>query len=587
MVEYPVEGGSALVVLTVSGEVLRRVPLPEGVQGTESAWIGEDIYVAGISREGIGLYKLPADGSWAQVLEPSEQKMVNLSADGNYLEWVSDRSGVNELYRYCPATGRLQQMTSTPYGATDFTTDGEYLYYVSQTTEGWPLYRTPVSALRPREVAWTDVAARPVEEALTAQEQALGPAPDLDAAVPMSAPKRYHKLAHPLRLHSWSPMYVDYDAVKSGSADFSYSTASPGVSGYFQNTLGTFSGMVGLAFHPDMDSEDAWRTSLHFQAVYTGLWPVMEANLHIGDKQSRFYLIQNYFDGSKGSYRTFAILQNTPEITGSLRAYVPLSWNRGGALYGFIPQVQYAFSNNGFASGMQEYRVNGRMEGLPTFYSPSEEALSLSGPALSHLSASLRGYVMTRRARSQVYPRWGLGLEAGIGLRPGLSKFFAPNTFLYAYGYLPGLMRSQGLRLTFVGQQKMNRCFIGDLYAGVSPRGFGASSGVSPLLGQNFPWQWRATVDYAIPIYVGDINIPAIAYIRNFLLTPHADYTGLPGGYNLWSAGADFSASLARLYFLPFDASVGVGFNYLGGTLYPYTWQEKPYSVSLIFSVDF
>lgn len=587
-VEYPVEGGSALVILQeADGSPLRRIPLPEGVQGTESAWIGEDVYVAGISREGIGLYKLGADDTWTQVLAPSEQKLVNLSADGPCLEWVSDRSGVNELYRFQPTTGLLQQLTSTPYGATDFTTDGEYLYYVSQTTEGRPLYRTPLSALQPREVSWTDTAARPVEEALTSQERSLGPAPDLDSFVPMSAPKRYRKLAHPLRFHSWVPLYVDYDAVKSGSADFSYNTASPGVSGYFQNTLGTFSGMLGLAVHPDPDREDAWRSSLHFQAVYTGLWPVLEASLHIGDRQSRFYLMQDYYDGVKGSYRTVAILQNTPEITGSLRAYLPLSFNKGGVLYGFTPQVQYAFSNNAFASTMQEYRVNGKMEGLPTFYSPSDEAISLSGPALSHLSASFRGYVMARRARSQVYPRWGLGLEAGAALRPGLSQYYAPNTFLYAYGYLPGFTRSQGLRLTFTGQQKMDRCFIGDLYAGVSPRGFGASSGVSALIGQNFSWQWRATADYAIPIYVGDISIPAIAYIKNFLLTPHADYTGLPHGYNLWSAGADLSASLARLFFLPFDASVGVSFNYLGGTLYPLTWQEKPYSFSLIFSVDF
>ena len=92
---------------------------------------------------------------------------------------------------------------------------------------------------------------------------------------------------------------------------------------------------------------------------------------------------------------------------------------------------------------------------------------------------------------------------------------------------------------------------------------------------------------YAIPIYVGDLSIPAVAYIKNFLLTPHADFTGLPGKYNLWSAGADFSASLARLFVLPFDASIGVSASYLGGTLYEHTGQDKPWAVSLIFGVDF
>ena len=585
--EYPVEGGSALVVLGISGgRVLRHVPLPEGVQGTEAAWMGEDLYVAGISRGGMALYRLGADDCWTQVLEPSEQKLFSLNTAGDCLEWESDRSGVNELYRFDPAAGRLYQLSATPFGATDFTSDGTYLYYVVQAQEGKPLYRTPISALQPREVAWADVSAHPVEDALTAQERALGPGPDLDAPVPMSAPRRYRKLAHPLRLHSWAPLYVNYDAVKSGSGDFSYETAAPGISGYFQNTLGTFSGMLGLAVHPDPD-RDAWRPSLHLKAVYSGLYPVLEASLDIGNAQSCFYQVQELFDGARTSFRTIAIPQRTPEISGSLRAYVPLSFNRGGVLYGFTPQLNYAFSNNGFAAGLQEFRTSGTLSGLPVLYTRMPSQAPVSGPAAGHLSASVRGYVMARRGRSQVYPRWGFGLEGGVGVRPGLTQFYAANTYAYAYAYLPGFTRSQGLRFSFTGQQKMGDCLIGDLYAGVAPRGFSASSGVSALIGQNFPWQWRVTADYAIPIYVGDISIPAVAYIRNFLLTPHADFTGLPHGYNLWSAGADLSASLARLFFLPFDASVGVSFNYLGGTLYEYTRQARTYSFSLIFGVDF
>ena len=46
-------------------------------------------------------------------------------------------------------------------------------------------------------------------------------------------------------------------------------------------------------------------------------------------------------------------------------------------------------------------------------------------------------------------------------------------------------------------------------------------------------------------------------------------------------------ASLARLLFLPFDASIGVSVSYLGGSLYPHTGQGKPWDVSLIFGVDF
>ena len=50
---------------------------------------------------------------------------------------------------------------------------------------------------------------------------------------------------------------------------------------------------------------------------------------------------------------------------------------------------------------------------------------------------------------------------------------------------------------------------------------------------------------------------------------------------------AFWTASLARILVLPFNASIGVSFSYLGGTLTPYLELEKPYSVSLIFGVDF
>ena len=71
----------------------------------------------------------------------------------------------------------------------------------------------------------------------------------------------------------------------------------------------------------------------------------------------------------------------------------------------------------------------------------------------------------------------------------------------------------------------------------------------------------------------------------HFVLTPHGDYMGLSGG-NLWSAGADLTAELSKLI-LPFNSSLGVSFSYLGGTFYANTGQERPWSVELIFGMDF
>ena len=121
-----------------------------------------------------------------------------------------------------------------------------------------------------------------------------------------------------------------------------------------------------------------------------------------------------------------------------------------------------------------------------------------------------------------------------------------PNLYAYVYGYLPGLWKTQGLRLTGMVQQQIRPLgpFFGELSVNTLPRGFDPKAGQA--FAQANPFQWKLTADYAIPVYVGDISIPGIAYIRNFVLTPHGDFTGFPGG-NLWSAGADFTAELSKL----------------------------------------
>ncbi|MCR4844045.1 MAG: hypothetical protein K5843_03515 [Bacteroidales bacterium] len=584
--EHGVNGETALVIVDVdSGTVLRRHRLPDGIQATDPIWAEGAIYTFGLSEGGYGLYRLTGDG-WKTILSPSRQKIGNPGAGDDCLEWESDRSGVNEMYRFFPESGKLLQMTNSRLGGVDYAWEDDCICYNVPVKEGFQIFRTFIRDLSPREVEYDDVHTYVIEDELTAQEKALGPAPDREADVPVTEPKRYRKLAHPLRIHSWLPLYVDYDAVKEASLDYSYETASPGLSLFFQNTLGTFSGMVGYGIHPDPDTPENWRNALHLKMTYTGLYPVIEAQMDLGDRAARMYFSQERHDGSRVTYGLTSVRQGWPLLTGSVRSYVPLRFSKGGIQSGITPQVRLSFSNNAFVTRPIVMTKSASSRDIPSFYRMASRDIEADGVLTTLLSASVRGYVMMDRADSQTYPRWGVGMEGGVGFRPGLTQYYAPNLYGYAYGYLPGFTRLQGLKWTVIGQRKLgDGCRIGDVYANILPRGY--EGDVSSLIGQNFDWQWRVTADYAIPIYVGDISIPAVAYIKNFLLTPHADFTGLPGKYNLWSAGADFSASLARLFVLPFDASVGVSVSYLGGSLYEHTGQEKPWSVSMIFGVDF
>ena len=582
--EYATTGETYLVILSAfDGAVTRHLEAPEGVQLTESAWQGEDLYCAGISMGGYGIYKALPSGQWEEVLAPSHQKLVNLSGEKGYLEWVSDRTGVNELYHYSLADGRLTQLTSTRYGATDFCWADDLLYCVSQTRDGELVFSTPVSGLKPREVSFTDLHAYTIEDALTEQERALGPGPDFTQEVSLSAPKRYHKLTHPLQFHSWLPVYVNADAIMNSSFELTYENVSPGLTGFFQNTLGTLSGQLGYAIHPNPDQDRGWRSAFHAKVTYTGLFPAIEAQLDLGDRRARQYTYTEIVDPPYKSLTHTATLRDAPLLSGHVRAYIPLASRKGGLLYGFIPQVKYSFSNNVYSLDPVQYTTNQRTTQLPSLISVTGIKPEAHNVYAQSLSASARGYVMLPTAKSMIYPRWGVGLEGGVSLKPWSISHFRPVVFGYTYAYLPGLWRTQGLKLTGTIQHQLGSSPFGDLSVAVLPRGF--DSATNSYLAAYYRTQWKVTADYAIPIFLGDLSIPVIGYIRKFVLTPHADFLGL-GKDNLWSAGADLVADMGQLSFLSVDITLGASFSWLGGSIYEKTEQRKPYSVSLILSFD-
>ena len=190
---------------------------------------------------------------------------------------------------------------------------------------------------------------------------------------------------------------------------------------------------------------------------------------------------------------------------------------------------------------------------------------------------------MLPTAKSMVYPRCGVGLEGGVLFRPFNLTHFRPVVFGYAYAYLPGFWRTQGVKLTSTLQHQLGGATFGDMSVNVLPRGYDSSNNY--ILASRYRTHWRTTLDYAIPIYLGDISVPALGYIRQFLLTPHADFLGLGKDF-LWSAGADLVADMGQILFLSTDIKLGVSFSWLGGNIYSQTEQRKPYSVSMILSFD-
>ena len=597
--EYPVRGGSLIRILDREGKTLQTLNAPAGVQYVESAWVGNTLYVSYIDDEGTGILRWNRATAPQTVLAPQPVSVAHLQGAEDGVYFSCDRTGVNEVYRLTPQ-GTLIQLTATPYGTASFTMTPDTLYYAAQQREGVLLQKAAASQLLYRQAAYEDVAVHPVAEKLSAQEQTLAQNPpvlkDRSRTVggTMTEPKRYSKLLGIPYIHSWAPVFFDYDEIEDLSGDITWREAGVGATALFQNLLGTSSGSFGYSYHLDSYT-DRWRHSGHFQMTYTGLFPVFEITADLNDRDLIQYSRVKQEHGAISVLSTGGRLVDSPAFQAGLKVYVPLNFSRSGWQRGLVPQLQYTFSNDRFNKTLP---VKTAPEALGESIVPT--ALARLEPGrnvfMQSLTASLRGYVLRPTASALDYPRWGIGLEAGYRSRIGLDDLFSPAVYGYAYGYLPGLMANQGLRLSATWQHQLNGA-TGENVVTTRPRGF-QDTQISNYLAAYAPDQVRVTADYSIPVWVGDISwFSPLLYITHFVVKPHVDWTflrygrGYTGTGSLLSAGAEVTARMAHFLWLPFPTSAGFVFDWNGGPEYDViasrgvklrrTW------IGGVFSIDF
>lgn len=608
--EYPYAGGSRIVLLDVAdGTVRKSFTAPDSLQFTESAWIGDRLFAAGLSENGMGIYEVTgadSDGKavLCQLLGPQpvtlshlrtvpalrqaqgteRDRTLSLSkrpvSEDRQLTFLCDRTGVTELYSLDVENLTLRRLTSTRYGISSPVFKADTLYYSSLAASDRPrdykqgrmMYATAVSDLPVAEVRYEDIHKYLVADALTAQENALGDSIAVATEVKFSQPERYSKIRLP-HIHSWAPVYFNYDNVESISGDDYYKTASLGATAMFQNLLSTGYGMVGYGAHEDPYKDGDWRHSGHFKYIFTGLYPVIEFSADFNDRAAMD--IQKIQVSKEKMYRLYnkGTLTDKPYFEGGLKVYIPFNFSSGGINRGLIPQVKYKFTNDRYNDQIlfQHIVKKDGKDVTETYSTIGENNIS----PLQTLDASIRGYVMRQKAPSQVFPSLGFGAELGFHFRPGHMKAYNPTAYLYTYGYLPGFTARQGLRLTasmevWYGPYEEGGIMEGALTA--IPRGF-VDTNLKSIINSCSESRWRVTADYAIPFADVDWSfLSPVAYVKSFELTPFFDWSyqtfswnhelhynpGAVTGENLFSVGADLTVRLGNFFWLPYDTRIGI-----------------------------
>jgi len=555
--EYPEDGTSRVVLLDArDGSVRKSWKAPAGMQVLQTVWVGGRLYANAITTHGYGLYTLP---DFRPVLGPRSVKMEKLWEHDGRLMFTSDLSGVNELYAYDPKDGYARQMTNTRFGASDFAAVRDTLYYSALQPEGRLLHKIALKRLRPKLADFSSLPAFPFADRLTAGEPQTP-----DEPFRVGKPKPYSKLGHLFRFHTWLPAYVNYDGVDQLSLNTITQDAGLGATAFWQNDLGTSSGYA--AYHAAYE-EGSWWHSLHGKFTYTGLYPVFEASVDAGDRYALSYRVEKDEEAKTTSLKSSPRGDPTgsayiPSVTASLRTYIPWNFSSGGYLRGLVPSASLLLSNDRFEDGRPLHRA--------TF--------------------SLRGYTMEHTPASRVYPRFGIGAEVGYSMR-WTPDLIAPSGYAYLYGYLPGLHETHGLRWSVLGAKRFDGLFT-ESFANVAPRGY--TSAISRRIA-SYEKQLKLAVDYKLPLIPVDrALLGPVAYLRNFELTLHGDYTTFASNKangSLYSVGADLAAVLGNLLWIPYPTRIGVSYNYNGGSSYAdFAAQELPverHRVSMIFSVEF
>ena len=575
-VSYHNDGRSSIKV--TDGTEMTEFIAPDSLQLVETAWIGDKIYATAISDNGYGIYSVIPGEGWNMELAPQPVMIKDFNSYKDQLIFTCDRTGVNELYHFNVEDGSLYQKTSTRYGASDFqySEDGSVLYFSSQTLTGKHMFRTPSDSLFNRKVKFDSLYKYPLAELLkeqetkVAQEQGYETSVTLDEKdIKLSEPKRYRKVPHMINFHTWFPAYVSIDNVMNNlSFDPMWQTLALGVSGVFQNNLSTAVGEVGYSAHKDPYNESKWRHSGHLKFTYSGLYPIFQFAFDINDRGARQY--NTYTDIALGNIMVNSRETAAPYIQGKATMYVPFNFSLGGLYSGFIPKVSYSISNDLFNTGSvltetREKIIEGENSLMKeTVFIGQENG---KNRIRQTISGSVRGYTVLPTANSQVYPRWGIGAEAGVYSSIESFNVFSPMGYAYAYGYVPGIIRTQGIKLTAIYQTKLRqKSPFSQQIVDILPRGLSGNPSLGSYISLYNNHLVKTTADYAIPIYIGDITLGGnVLVIKRLVTYPHFDYTFI-GNKGLWSAGLDLTADLHAILTLEVPCSLGITFSWNGGS---------------------
>jgi hypothetical protein len=446
----------ALVILDPdNGEIIKKISSPGNEFLQYPIWgkDGERIFVTSMGSEGksIKSYNL-VTGDWEILFNPVFDDIAELSAGEKFLLFRGTFSGIDNIYALDLSNAGCYQVTSSKTGAyyPYFSANDDKILYSNYTSQGFDIAETgfDVNHLEAIELETVN------------NEQLYRPSKNADSLQMKYQEKKYSKIGHLLKVHSWAPFYYDYE-----NPDIENPSISPGVTILSQNLLNTAYTTLGYEYR-DHDHY------IHASFIYRGFYPVFRLSYDFGGMP--------FVAGpAEGYNKPDWVLTN---MNWNLKVYLPLNLTSGKYIIGLQPSAESKFSRS--------YLWYDNPAGYRT--------------GLTFLNYRLYEYCYLRTSKRDILPHLGQVTDINFIHAPFNPTQVGSEIALNEILYLPGFMQHHTIRLNagFL-YQKTEKYMLNNLIS--APRGY------EPIRSDAFV---KLTADYVFPIIYPDLNIWHLLYLK-------------------------------------------------------------------------
>jgi hypothetical protein len=475
-----------VLVDTRTGEVYARHKVPNNAFAKELVYTGNgDIIATTVDDDGIRLLQLHAQsGEWSELLAATSVNITAPTWQNGKLIFESGLNGTNNIYEYDPAGATFNRLTTARFGAftPSVSTDGKKLLFADYQTNGYHLASLPLDSLKKEPADFADPHRFELAETLAGQEQF-----NLDTAEVRPVefnPKRYYKASHLFKIHSWAPFFYDVTEVANLQTDDFSTIVKPGAMLISQNSLNTAIAQAGWYY-----KEGVHHGKLAMS--YTGRFPVIDLEVDYGDKAFNL----EWKETPNGGRTLQGRRTGRTRLEAEARVYLPFNLTRNHYIRGIRPSVTYFFINNKY----QQYD-SGKFRNF------------------QYLLSELHFYNYRKMAKQDILPRWGYQIRLQHLFSPFNSENYGNIYAARFTGYLPGLVRGDGLmaRLTYQYQDLDSKHLYLPKQVANAPRGYGYLYATRRLMG--------VQADYSFKLFNPDFSIGSLLYIQRVRSNIFYDY---------------------------------------------------------------